>query len=77
MLQPLSALAREAEGAILRGLAGLLMKRRTANAEMLTISREAVDAFLRKHTVGVTVDEVAGDYVIHVAPKEQERQVIT
>lgn len=56
---------------VLRGLLGLLIKKRTADADLLEIRKENVDDFLSRYTIGIADDVVGGVYVIHVAPKEK------
>lgn len=72
MIQPLNTLDREAEGAVLRGLLGMLVKRRTADADRLEISDRGVADFLKRYTVGVTHDGIAGVYMILVQQRPQD-----
>jgi len=62
-------------GAVLRGLLGMLVKKRTADTtDLLEISIERVTQFLVQYDIGITVDEVAGRYVIHVSRRQQHGQ---
>lgn len=73
LIQGLGQLERGAEGEALRGLLGMLVKKRTADADLLEISQEAVRKFLDRYTVGVTKDDVAGCYIIVVQQRKEER----
>jgi len=61
-------------GTVLRGLLGMLVKKRTADTDLLEISIERVTQFLVQYDVGITVDEVVGRYVIHVSRRQQHGQ---
>jgi len=66
----LGELSRTEEGLLLRGLLGMLVKRRTADADLLEFRQESVQQFLARYTVGVTKDDAAGLYMIYVGRKE-------
>ena len=53
------------EGKVLRGLLGMLMKKRT-DGDLLEISKKNCNKFLTEYEVGVVQDDISGVYVIHV-----------
>lgn len=65
------------EGILLRGLLGMLVKKRTADADMLELSQESVQAFLTRYTVGITHDATAGCYLIVVQRRDPTPRIET
>lgn len=71
-IRGLGTLERGEEGEILRGLVGMLIKRRTADADKLEFNQDSVRKFLEKYTVGVTRDDVAGCYTVMVQRRPED-----
>jgi hypothetical protein len=67
-------LSREEEGSVLRGLLGMLVKKRTADADMLEYTQDGVRDFLKRYTVGVTKDDVSGRYLVVIQQRVENGQ---
>lgn len=74
LIRPLDSLTREQEGTILRGLLGMILKKRNANIDLLEICKKKCVAFLTEYNVGVTQDDSAGVFVIHVAKRDDDEK---
>jgi hypothetical protein len=73
LTKPLSALTREEEGRALRAMLGMLIKKRTADADILRFSVERCAAFLAANHVGVVID--GDELVVHVQPIPPEQRI--